>query len=295
MLWNGLSSTKDGTTLNHRDKLRFQIQALSFLLLLDRESTVPPSYSKAPIYTEDALVAFENSCGTVTKEDASFLLQETHTLFSMCWTGGRGSDGSGDGQSEKRSLAVLSEVLLVTAKLLCKAGHWDLAHTLLDETESKITLCGDCHRTPLVLGKWAVKTHSSMTSGEENGQAFTECARALRSLPVDLGDQEAHAILEGCSLMVWAVDSGHSKGLSGSVLLAWFSFLEEHQEQIFKVLQKVSVVTSKGKDGSPSFVLVSKVGRMQEMYKIRGQPKLFFKILSILTIVCCLTSLHCCM
>ncbi|XP_071396976.1 separin [Centroberyx affinis] len=240
VLWNGLSAAKGATTLNPRDKLHCQMQALSFLLLLDRE-TVPPSYSKAPMYTEDALAEFENSCGTVTKEDASFLLQKTQTLFYTCWTGARGSKGDGDRQSDEQpSLAALSEVVLIIAKLLCKAGYWDLASSLLDEIESKVRHCGDCHGTALVLGKGAVKIHSSMRSGEESSQAFTECARALRSLPATPGDREAHAILEGCSLVVWAVESGHSKGLSGPVLLAWFSFLEEHQEQILKILQKNS-------------------------------------------------------
>ncbi|KAM3877857.1 LOW QUALITY PROTEIN: separin [Diretmus argenteus] len=245
VLWNGLCATKDKATLKPRDKLHCQMQAMTFLLLLDRET--PLSYSKAPIYTEDALAEFENNCGAVTKENAAFLLQETHTLFYTCWTGDRGSGEDGKRQSnEQQSLPALSEVLLITAKLLCKAGYWDMASSLMDEVERKIRRCGGFHGKALVLGKWAVKIHHSMRSGEESGQAFTECARVLRSLPADLGDREAHAILEGCGLVVWAVESGQSKGLSGPVLLALFSFLEEHQGQILKRIQKDGVFQIEG-------------------------------------------------
>lgn len=242
VLWNGLSAAKDRKILNPRDKLHCQIQALSFLLLLDTESATT-SFSKAPIYTEDAVAEFERSSEALSKEDASFLLQEMHTFFYRCWTGGQGCEGDGSKQPiETSSLHVLSEMVLIVVKMLCKSGHYDLASIFLNEIENKVRDCSvQC--TALVLGKWAVKIHSTMKSGEECGQALTECARALRSLSADLGDREAHAVLEGCGLVVWAVESGHSKALSGPVLLAWFSFLEEHQERILKVLKKVSVVT----------------------------------------------------
>lgn len=237
MLWN---ATKDRKIVNPRDKLHCQMQALSFLLLLDTESAIP-SISKTPIYTEDAVTEFESSCGAITKDDAAFLIKEMHTLFNRCWTVGRGSEGDGSKQSaETSSLYVLSEMVLIMVKVLCKVAHYDLATTFVNELESKVR---DCRCTAAVLGKWAVKIHSTMKTGGESGQALTECARALRSLSSDLGDREAHSVLEGCRLVVWAVESGHSKELSGPVLLAWFSFLEEHQERILKSLKKASVVT----------------------------------------------------
>ncbi|KAK9529134.1 hypothetical protein VZT92_013248 [Zoarces viviparus] len=235
VLWNGLSATKDKKILNPRDKLHCRIQALSFLLLLDTESGTP-SLSKAPVYTEDAIADFESSCEAVTKDDASFLLQEMHTLFNRCWTGGQGSKQS----TETSGLYTLFEMVLIIVKALCKAGHYDMAFTFLRDIESKVGDRGNCHCTAMVLCRWAVKIHSTMKAGGESGQALTECARALRSLSADLGDREAHAVLEGCGLVVWAVESGHSKGISGPVLLAWFSFCEEHQERIVKTLKKSS-------------------------------------------------------
>lgn len=243
VLWNGLSAAKDRKILNLRDKLHCQIQALSFLLLLETESATP-SFSKAPIYTVDAIAEFQRSCEALTKEDASFILQEIHTLFYRCWMGGQGCEGDKSKHpSETLGLHTLSEMVLIIVKVLCKSSHYDLASTFLNEIESKVRDCSDSQCTALVLGKWAVKINSAAKSGEESGQALTECARALRSLSADPGDREAHAVMEGCGLVVWAVESGHSKALSGPVLLAWFSFLEEHQERILKLLKKVSVVT----------------------------------------------------
>ncbi|KAM9362423.1 separin [Symphorus nematophorus] len=244
VLWSGLSATKDWKILNPRDRLHCQMQALSFLLLLDTESATP---SKAPIYTEDAITEFESSCGVITKDDVAFLLKEMHTLFNRCWTVGQGSEGDGSKQSvETSSLYVLSEMVLIIVKVLCKAGHYDQASTFMNEFESKIRDSDGYQYTAAVLGKWAVKIHCTMKVGGESSHALTECARALRSLSGDLGDQEAHAVLEGCGLVVWAVESGHSKGLSGSVLLALFSFLEEHQERILKTLKKNSTCQAEG-------------------------------------------------
>ncbi|XP_018528986.1 LOW QUALITY PROTEIN: separin [Lates calcarifer] len=237
VLWTGLAAAKDRKILNPRDKLHCQFQALSFLLLLDTESTTP--FPKAPTYTEDAIAEFESSSGAMSKEDASFLLQEVRLLFSRCQTGGRSLEEDRSKQYiETSSAYVLFEMLLIIARVLCKAGHYNLASTFLNEIESKVKDCADCPCTALLLGKRAIKVYSTMKAGEENGQALTECARALRSLSADLENREAHAVLEGCGLVVWTVENGHSKGLSGPVLLAWFSFLEEHQELILKMLKK---------------------------------------------------------
>ncbi|XP_059186202.1 separin isoform X2 [Centropristis striata] len=241
VLWNGLSA-KDKKILNPRDKLHCQMQALSFLLLLDT-----PTFSKAPIYTEDAIGEFESSCEAVTKDDASFLLKEMHTLFHRCWISGQGNEGDVSNQStDASSLYTLSEMVLILVKVLCKAGHYDLASTFLNDIKSKVIDSAGSQCTAVVLAKWAVKIHSTMKARGESGQALTECARTLRSLSADLGDREAHAVLEGCGLVVWAIESGDSKGLSGPVLLAWFSFLEEYQEQILRMLKRNSTCQAEG-------------------------------------------------
>ncbi|KAL6111552.1 espl1 [Pungitius sinensis] len=236
VLRNGLSATKEEKILNTRDKLHCQMQALSFLLLLDNES-VAPSLSKAPIFSLEAIAEFERSCEVVTKDDAYFLVQEMHILFNACWTGSQQS-------TENSSLYTLFEIVLLIVKVLCKADHYNLALTFLNEIESKVRDSPDGHCTTTVLGKWTVKIHSAMKAGRESGQAFTECARALRSLSADLGDREARAVLEGCGLVVWAVESCNSKGITGPVLLAWFSFCEEHQELIGKMLKRNSTSQS---------------------------------------------------
>ncbi|KAM6980765.1 separin [Aplochiton taeniatus] len=242
VMWSGLSTTQDGCTPIPKDKLHLQMQALSFLLLLDRESTSPMSYSKVPMYTGNALAEFEQGCGKLTEKDAALLLHETLShLNTIC---ARGQDGAGDGESVGWScLPALSEVLLVITKCLCKAGHWTVALNLIDRAKSKLK--GSLSPV-LVLGRWAVNIHRSISSGEDCGEALKECARALRSLPAGLGEQETHAVLEGCSLVVWAVDAEQRKGMSGAVLLAWFSFLEEHQELIQKILQRNSLPLSEG-------------------------------------------------
>uniref|UniRef100_UPI0037E95384 separin n=1 Tax=Semicossyphus pulcher TaxID=241346 RepID=UPI0037E95384 len=245
VLWNGLSATKDRKILNPRDQLHCQIQALSFLLLLDTESSTP-SISKAPIYTEDAINNFESSSGTLTKDDASFLLKEMHSLFNNWWTVGRDCEGYGSKQNETSSFYVLSEIVLLIVKVLCKAGHYDLSSTFVNTIENKVKDCADCQCTAVVLGKWAVRIHSTKEAGEESSHALKECARALRCLSADLGEQEAHAVVEGCGLVMWAVDSSNCKGLSGPVLLAWFSFLEEYQERMLKLLKKNSKCQAEG-------------------------------------------------
>lgn len=238
MLWSGLSAAKDKTILNPQVKLHCQIQALSFLLLLDTETAVP-TLSKAPIYTEDAITEFENGCETVTKEDASFLLQEMQTLFKTCFSGEQSCKREAF-KHETSSFYVFSEMVLLTVKTVCKAGFHSLAFTFLNDVESKMLDWVGPQCTPLVLGKWGVKIHAALKADKETGRALTECARALRSISADLGNRECHAILEGCSLVVWAVENGHSKGVSGLELLAVFSFLEEYQEWILKMPNKVS-------------------------------------------------------
>ncbi|XP_056156403.1 separin [Lampris incognitus] len=229
LFWNGLSAAK-GATPNPKDKLQGRMLALRFLLL-DRDSTMYPC-SKVPTYTEDALIEFEKGCRTLTQEDASFLLQEASALLRSCWSDGQFGQGS-----RQSCLFTLFEVVLITVKLLCKAQYWDLTFSLMDDMESNLKRGGDCHSAALVLGRLAVKIHRSMCMGEKTGQVFRECDRALRSLPTDPEERLAHVVLEGCSLMMWAVEDGRKKGSSDIVLPAWFSFVE-HQEQIVKRLKK---------------------------------------------------------
>lgn len=232
---------KDRRILNARDKLRCQMLALNFLLLLNTETSF---FSKAHVNTEDVITEFQTSCGMVTKEDASFLLQEMNTLFNRCVNGSPGCEANGSKQFIAASiLFVLSEVVPAVVKFICVAGHYNLGSTFLHEIESKLRDCGDCRCTSILLGKWAVKLHSVLKSDEDSVQILTECTRAVRSLSDDLVDREAHAALEGGRLVVWAVENAHNKALSGPVILAWFSFLEEYQNRIFIMLKKVSVFT----------------------------------------------------
>ncbi|XP_068171684.1 separin isoform X2 [Antennarius striatus] len=238
VLWNGLSANKGGENVNPHDKLRYQVQALRFLLLLDSEGS-GPSIFKAPIYTEDAISEFESSCGVITKDHAAFLIEEMLTLLHTCWTGGRDAEVGNSKQScETSVLHVLLEMLLILVKVLCKAGHYDAALAFMNEIESNFRDYSNSLYTALFLGKWAIKIHSRMKAEQEEAQAFTECSRALRALSSDLEDKESHSVLEGCKLVVWAVERGRSKELSGTVLLAWFSFLEEHQELMLGTLKK---------------------------------------------------------
>lgn len=239
LLWNGLSASKHKTA-NAREKLHCQLQALSFLLLLDTESG-STSLSKFSIYTEDAITEFESGCGSITKDDATFLGKEMHTVFSRCMSDGR-SDRAKE-PTEMSSVCAVSEMVLIVIKALCKASHYTLAGTLVSEFETKVRDCADCDFAAVALGIWAIKIYFSLKTDGEGGQALTECARILRALSSDLGDKEAHLVFEGCRLVVCAVESGHGKQLSGPVLLAWFSFLEEHQECLIKTMKKASVPT----------------------------------------------------
>ncbi|XP_068598709.1 separin [Brachionichthys hirsutus] len=234
VLWNGLSADKGRRNRNPHDKLHYQMQALRFLLLLDSEGASSSTF-KAPIYTEDAVSEFGSRCDLTTKDDAAFLIQEMLALINTCWTGGGSKP-----PSETSVLHVLLEMLLITVKLLCKAGHHEPASAFMNDIEGVFRDRSSCLHAATLLGKWAVKVHATMKAGDEGGQALTECSRALRSLPSELGDRDSHSVVEGCKMVAWAVESGHSKGLSGAMLLAWFAFLEEHQEQMLRMLKKVS-------------------------------------------------------
>ncbi|CAL8335764.1 unnamed protein product [Lota lota] len=237
VVWNGLSAAKDDSTLNPKDRLHCQMQALKFLLLLESGDTAPLSCSKG---ADDAFAAFQKARGALTTDDGSFVLRETLAFFHACWRSGQCGSGEFLGHA---SLPALSKVVVATAKLLCKAGFSQLASSLVDEVEGKARRCADCrrHLMPVELARWAVKVHASEDLAQERGQAFTECARALRSLPGHPEPQQTDAVLEACGLVLWAVEAAHCSKLPAPVLLAWFSFLEEHQELITKALQKSGV------------------------------------------------------
>ncbi|XP_077386541.1 separin [Festucalex cinctus] len=241
VLWNGLKDTMDPEVLNPKDKLRFRFQALNFLLLLDKETAV---LSKAPIYIESVICEFTENCEAVSKADASFVLHEMHTLFPRCWTDSQGCKSDGSTPSiDTSSVYTLLEMALVIIKMLCKAGHHSLASIFLNEIEVKLRNNADCQAAALKLGKWAVKIHSMVTPNECSDEPLRRCARSLRSLPPELGEREGHSVLEGCRLVVWVVENCHKKGMSGAVLLAWFSFLEVHQDLITRIL-KSSILKS---------------------------------------------------
>uniref|UniRef100_A0A3Q2C729 separase n=1 Tax=Cyprinodon variegatus TaxID=28743 RepID=A0A3Q2C729_CYPVA len=240
VFWNALSAAKERKLPCPKENLHLQLQAGSFLLLLDSEPA-GPAFSKSSAYMSDAISVFNSTCSPLTTEDASFLLKEMEAVFNRALACSQTCKGGVEKKAlEMSRLYVISETMLLVVKSVCKAGHHSLAYTFLDEIEKKILNCIGSQWIPLVLGRWGVKIHSSLTAGKEGGQAFTECARILRALSAEVGHSECHAVLEGCNLVIWAVGSGRSKGLSGLELLALFSFLEEHQEWLIKMLNKVS-------------------------------------------------------
>ncbi|XP_054639816.1 separin [Dunckerocampus dactyliophorus] len=239
VLWNGLAGTAvDQKSLSRKDKLHWQFQALSFLLLLDKESDTA-SISKAAVYTEHAVSEFAKTCEAPSEDMVSFLLQEMHALLSQCWA----LDGSQHTMTTA-SVYTLFEMVLITIKTLCKGGQYSPASVFLNDIRVKMRNAADGHAAALELGKWAIKMCSMKTSEERLDQALRECARTLRSLPCNVGGREAHCVLEGCALVTWAVESCHKKGFSGTVLLACFSFLQEHQDLMIRILQKSSAIQS---------------------------------------------------
>ncbi|MEQ2217978.1 hypothetical protein XENOCAPTIV_027298, partial [Xenoophorus captivus] len=193
------------------------------------------------IYMQDAITSFESCRDALTTEDSLFLLQEIRTLFNRTFADSQTREEEEEKQCiETSRFYLLSEMMMPAVKSVCKAGHHSLALTFLDEMEKRILNCVGFQWIPLILAKWGVKIHSAMKADKESSQALTECARTLRSLPAKLGYREGHAVLEGCNLVVWAVETGHTKELSGPELLALFSFLEEHQERVLEMLKKDS-------------------------------------------------------
>ena len=239
-----MSVAQDESLNPRQDKLHYQMQALSFLLLLGREITVPPCYTKVPAYTEQAFTEFQKGRKAMAKNDASFLLQEVRHLFHGCMTACQSWEGDTRQSFVHSSLLSLSEVVLITVKLLCKEGHWALASVLLDEVDREVVRNDVLHSTIVALGKLSVTIYSSGSSGEDIGHCLTMCVRALRCIPADLGDRESHAVVQASSLVQWAVEAAQPGVLNAPNLLAWFSSLEEHQERIQRRIQMVSAAAT---------------------------------------------------
>ncbi|CAL9704114.1 unnamed protein product [Knipowitschia caucasica] len=235
VLWNGLSASKDKPTLTPRDRIRCQLLALSFLLLSDPENGNCPS-TVAITYAQDAILQFEANLRT--KEDSIFLCNELHKCFSRFLMEGKvaGKDSGEHRPKWKASLHPIFQIIITVTKALCKAGRHNIAINLLDKVDREVP--GGPYMA-LVLGKLGIKIHAAVKAAQEFGPWLTESARALRSLE-EAEDGEVESVLDGCGLVVWAVESNQNKALSGPLLLAWFSFLEEHQEFISKVLKKNS-------------------------------------------------------
>ncbi|KAI2663698.1 Separin [Labeo rohita] len=223
VLWNSLLSNRaSGSTLLPRDRLHCQLQALTFRLL-EQGSSSASFPSKVPLFVEEAVVEYERSCGSFTKDDVSFLSSELRELFFGPLINLQ------DSALMSLSLAVRCEVVFKVCKLLCKSRFSSEAVELLRGALKGV----DGHvglRSALSLADRAVQLQSALSLGGECSKAFTECARSLRGLPRAMSAAESHALLEACQLVVWALEAGQCKGMDVTTLLACFSFLEEYQE-----------------------------------------------------------------
>ncbi|KAL7891419.1 hypothetical protein AOLI_G00008950 [Acnodon oligacanthus] len=227
VLWNSLlTSGSQVSSLPPRDRLRWQLQALLFRLL-----EVSSSTSKVPLFVEEAVGEFERASGSLSQDDAKFLLAELQMRFlSPLFS----ENAGGDCVLTRPSLAVRCEVVFKVCKLLCKSKFWTEAAQLVDRALEGIRRHCDILCLPLGLAARAVQLRCAFSSGNECGKPFTDCARILRGLPAAVGDAEGHALLEACQLVVWAAEAGQTKGMSRTTLLACFSFLEEYQELLLK-------------------------------------------------------------
>ncbi|KAK3575127.1 hypothetical protein QTP86_020811 [Hemibagrus guttatus] len=216
VLWNGSNGTRTSSLLP-RERLGGQLQALRFRLL---EKT-PSTSSKVPLFVEEALNEYERSRGSLSQDDAVFLLSEFRTRFL-------GAHVEQDHALTPPMVAVRCEAVVKVCKLLCKNRLWDEAARLVDG-ELAEGLC-----PVLGVASRAVRLHRGLSTGGKCSKEFTDCARILRGLPDALGDAESHALLEACQLAVWATEAGQTKGMGGVTLLASFSFWEEYQEFLIK-------------------------------------------------------------
>ncbi|MCJ8729137.1 hypothetical protein PDJAM_G00102520 [Pangasius djambal] len=222
VLWNG-SSGAQASSLSPRERLGGQLQALRFRLLEGTSSVA----SKVPLFVEEALSEYARARGSLSQDDAAFLLSEFGTRFLS-------EPVEQDHALTPPLLAVRCEAVVKVCKPLCKNRLWDEAARLADGALECVRKLGEGLCPALGVASRAVRLHRDLGAGEECGAAFTDCARILRGLPAALGDAESHALSEACQLVVWATEAGQTKGMGGATLLASFSFWEEYQEFLIK-------------------------------------------------------------
>lgn len=182
---------------------------------------------------EEALSEFERARGSLSQDDAAFLLSEFQTRFL-------GAHVEQDQALTPLVLAVRCEAVVMVCKPLCKNRLWDEAARLLDGAQECVRKLGGGLCPALGVASRAVRLHRDLGTGRECSKAYTDCARILRGLPAALCEAESHALLEACQLIVWATEAGQTKGMGGATLLASFSYWEEYQEFLIK-LQQVSL------------------------------------------------------
>ncbi|XP_047669952.1 separin-like [Tachysurus fulvidraco] len=222
VLWNRSSGAR-ASSLSPRERLVGQLQALRFRLLEETSSTS----SKVPLFVEEALNEYERSCGSLSQDDAVFLLSEFRTRFLS-------SPVEQDHAPTQPLLAVRCETVVKVCKPLCKNRLWDAAARLVDGSLEYVRKLAKGLCPVLDLASRAVRLHRDFGSGGECSKVFTDCAHILRALPDVLSDAESHALLEACQLVVWVTETGQTKGMGGATLLASFSFWEEYQEFLIK-------------------------------------------------------------
>ncbi|KAF7712001.1 hypothetical protein HF521_001012 [Silurus meridionalis] len=222
VLWNG-SSGAQASRLSPRQQLAGQLQALRFRLL---ETTCSAS-CKVPAFVEEAVSEFERARGSLSQDDAGFILSEFRKRFF-------GADVERDCALTPPPLGVRCEAVVKVCKPLCKNRLWDEAVQLVDGATECVRE-GEGLRSALELTARAPRLHRDLGSGVACSETFTDCARILRALPPVLGDAETHALVEACQLVVWATEAGQTKGMGGATLLASFSFWEEYQEFLIKL------------------------------------------------------------
>ncbi|KAF5897593.1 separin, partial [Clarias magur] len=216
VLWNGWSGVQ-ASRLSSRQRLGGQLRAVCFRLL---EETCSGS-SKVPVFVEEVLSEYERAQGSLTQDDAAFLLSEFRTRFL-------------ERAPTPPALAAACEAVVKACKPLCKNGLWEEAARLVDGALEFVRERGEglCSAAGLTLR--AVRLHRDLGAGAECSRTFTDCARVLRGLPATLGVAESHALMEACQLVVWVTEAAQMKGMGGATLMASFSFWEEYQEFLMR-------------------------------------------------------------
>lgn len=231
VLWNSWSDAP-ASSLSPRERLGWKLRALRFRLL-EGDS---PALSKVPLFVEEALSECERAHGSLSQDDAVFLLSEFGTHFLSVSV-------EQDHDPALAAMAVRCEAVVKVCKLLCKNRLWKEAVSLVDGALESVRRLGEGLCLAMKLACQAVRLHRDLSTSSECSKAFTDCARILRGLPAALVEVESHTLLEACQLVAWVTEAGQMKGMGGATLLASFSFWEEYQEFLIKQ-QKVNLYLS---------------------------------------------------